>query len=417
MIARLNIFQKTQRLWDTYHPYNAAQAAALAQRFEPEAITRAFNAAIADLRLGHFVCDGSRYWIEPSPPAAVVFTGTSLAEHVSGQMNRAFDGHCSFPFRPFVCVENGHQIIGVVYQHWTADSVSIRSLIRQWILRLVGQARPWPMSLPTAGMWRTFGGHTAGWSLTAELARQFGIMSRMKRMRRVTSGSFTRGDSAVLSTTVLGIINGLRSNARSRGATVGDVFLAAATEACSLYGANAAVGNRRDLSMGTIVDLRGKSNVPERVFGLYLGFMTTPFAAGELALFDTILSRAIAQRRANLHQHAAEASQVRMGLGYAMGKLLGKKKLLEFYRKRFALAGGLSSVNLTPSWAGELHPHVIADYWRISPPGPFMPIVFTPTTLGDRLTICCTYRTALFDREKAQRVLGCFVERLRRFAS
>jgi len=176
----------------------------------------------------------------------------------------------------------------------------------------------------------------------------------------------------------------------------------------------------RDLP-GKVEILDGKlyfeGSSPERVFGLYLGFMTTPFAAGELALFDTILSRAIAQRRANLHQHAAEASQVRMGLGYAMGKLLGKKKLLEFYRKRFALAGGLSSVNLTPSWAGELHPHVIADYWRISPPGPFMPIVFTPTTLGDRLTICCTYRTALFDREKAQRVLGCFVERLRRIAS
>ena len=416
MIARLNIFQKTQRLWDTYHPYNAGQAAALAQRFEPQAITDAFNAAIADLRLGHFVCDGSRYWIEPSPPIAVGFVDKSLAEHVSGEMNRAFDARCSFPFRPFVCIEEGRQTIGVVYQHWTADSVSIRSLIRQWILRLIGRAQPWPMSLPTARMWRAFGGHTAGWSLTAEVARQFGIMSRMKRMRRVGNSTFVRGESAVLSTTVLGIIDSLRREARARGATVGDVFLAAATEACALHGVNAAVGDRRDLSMGTIVDLRGKSNVPERVFGLYLGFMTTPFAAGELSSFDTILARAIAQRHINVHQHAAEASQVRMGLGYAMGKLLGKKKLLEFYRKRFALAGGLSSVNLTPSWAGELHPHVIADYWRISPPGPFMPIVFTPTTLGDRLTICCTYRTGLFSREKAQRVLGCFVERLTSFA-
>ena len=32
--------------------------------------------------------------------------------------------------------------IGIVYQHWVADSVSIRLLMRQWIMRLIGQPAP-----------------------------------------------------------------------------------------------------------------------------------------------------------------------------------------------------------------------------------------------------------------------------------
>jgi hypothetical protein len=41
-----------------------------------------------------------------------------------------------------------------------------------------------------------------------------------------------------------------------------------------------------------------------------------------------------------------------------------------------------------------------------------MPIVFTPTTLAGRFTLCCTYKTGLIDQDKARWIVERFLERL-----
>ena len=74
-----------------------------------------------------------------------------------------------------------------------------------------------------------------------------------------------------------------------------------------------------------------------------------------------------------------------MVVGLTIGRLLGRDKMVEFYRKRMPLAGGISNVNLNRSWAGEFHPEPLLDYIRVSPTGPLMPLVFTPTTLGKKM--------------------------------
>jgi len=82
-----------------------------------------------------------------------------------------------------------------------------------------------------------------------------------------------------------------------------------------------------------------------------------------------------------------------MAFALAAGALLDDRNVKELYRKRMPLAGGISNVTLQRSWAAEAHPKLITEYMRFSPTGPFLPLVLTPTTLGDRLHLGITVRS------------------------
>lgn len=415
--TRLNIFQRTQRLWDRIHPYNAGQAMELTGDFSAEHIQAAFNAALRDLGLGDFLTDGPTYLIAPhgcDTPAE--HSGDDLETLLTREMNRPFDAVRSMPFRPFDLVHDGRRVVGLTYQHWVADSVSIRMLMHQWLLRLLGRGGPNPVRLPDAGLLKLFGPGSAGWSPVVQTASLLGFTSRMKAMRRVDAKEDTHV-AVLVRYGPDGLIDALKPRAKAAGATVGDVFLAAAAAACDAVGPAHVTSKRPDLAMGTIVDLRARSGErAKRVFGLYLGFTMTPFAAGDLADFDRLLARTATVRRSNLSRRAAEASQLNIAIGYAIGRWIGPTKLREFYRKRFPLSGGLSSVNMTPGWAGEHHPSPLAAYHRISPTGPMLPLVLTPTTLGKTLRVCCTYRTALMDASRAEKLVNHFLTTLVCFA-
>ena len=52
--------------------------------------------------------------------------GTSIEGYLSEEINRPFEDPGEPPFRPFIVPTDGGFLFGVVYQHWVADSVSIR---------------------------------------------------------------------------------------------------------------------------------------------------------------------------------------------------------------------------------------------------------------------------------------------------
>jgi hypothetical protein len=73
-------------------------------------------------------------------------------------------------------------------------------------------------------------------------------------------------------------------------------------------------------------------------------------------------------------------------------------------------------VNLNRDWPAKFHPAPLLDYVRISPCGPMMPLVFTPTTLGDRLNVGLTCRESVIPRDRADSLFAVFLDRLQRFA-
>lgn len=416
-LARLNVFQKTQRRWDAIHPYNAAQFATLGTHFSLEQLTTSFNRAIVDLRLGTFVCVDDRYWIDPSDWRPVVVAETNnLTTHLDMEMNRPFDGLAGFPLRPFVSLLDGRMVIGIVYQHWVADSVSIRTVMRAWLSQLLHRADLMParIVLDEMGLAMRFSPTGSQWSVIAQACGLLSFARSMKQMRRVESLVTNQHVATLVRSENTDLIERVRLRARSCGATVGDVLLAGATLACGARGPNHFTRRRPGLAMGTIVDLRSRArHLSERVFGLFLGFTISPFALKHLTDINAAIERARQLRVSQNHQHTAEASQVQMSIGLALARRLSPKSLLDFYRKRLPLSGGISNVNLTGSWLAGLSPDVVNGYYRISPTGPMMPIVFTPTTLNGQFSLCCTYKTALLDHAQANSIVDAFFENLR----
>jgi hypothetical protein len=88
----------------------------------------------------------------------------------------------------------------------------------------------------------------------------------------------------------------------------------------------------------------------------------------------------------------------------------------QLFQKGMPLVAGISNVNLTGSWADQSEalndgPRVL-DYLRVSPVGPLLPMVFTVTTIGDRLSLCVTFRTTAFSRSDCERLASGFIARL-----
>jgi hypothetical protein len=287
--------------------------------------------------------------------------------------------------------------------------------MRAWLSRLLDQPdlMPAPIVLDQIGLANRLSPSSGGWSVVAQLASVLGFARTMKDMRRVESLVTDQHVATIVGSDESDLIERVKEQARAQSATVGDVLLAAATHACAEFGPNRPTRRRPDLAMGTIVDLRSRArHLSDRVFGLFLGFTVSPFTRGDLDDMDATISRARNLRLSQNHQHAAEASQLRMGIGLALAKRLSTQSLLDFYRKRLPLSGGISNVNLAGSWLAGLSPQIVTGYHRISPTGPMMPIVFTPTTLAGRFTLCCTYKTGLIDQDKARRIVDGFLGRL-----
>jgi hypothetical protein len=68
-------------------------------------------------------------------------------------------------------------------------------------------------------------------------------------------------------------------------------------------------------------------------------------------------------------------------------------------------------------WPAKYHPWPVLDYVRVSPCGPMMPLVFTPTTLGKQLNFGLTCRGAALAPAEANELAGMFINRLEWFAN
>jgi hypothetical protein len=407
----LNIFQHLTRQWDTLHPYNAAQLMHLAGPAETGQIEESWRRTLQELGLGRVQRIGSKYSYSPASHQDVTVTKfssqTALEEHLSAEMNRPFSAD-ELPFRAFVLPQPQSHYLGIVYHHWIADSVSIRNLLREWFLRLYEpvEASRVPLRHPTTGYWPLFGPDAAHWDLPGNVLDVFRWSSRLKRARRVENRSFPDLKTRfTLHRLPDGLVDQLLPVARAAGATLNDLFLAAMAMACDQFVAAPPTQKRTDLALGVIVDLRSQSaEALEKTFGLFLGFTNVLCGIQHLRDWNELVTHIADQNRQNKRNASAQASMLRMLGGRIVGGILPQRRLLEFYRKRLPLAAGISNVNLNRSWVAKYHPDIILDYIRVSPTGPMLPVVFTPSTLGHRLHFGLTHRISVLPNDAAA---GC----------
>jgi len=90
----------------------------------------------------------------------------------------------------------------------------------------------------------------------------------------------------------------------------------------------------------------------------------------------------------------------------------------QFFQKGLPFLAGISNVNLTGSWADQekmpaTGQAMVLDYFRVSPVGPLVPLVFTFTTIRNHLSLCVTYRTTAFSQNQAEQIATELMEGLR----
>jgi hypothetical protein len=406
-----NTFQQLMLQWERLAPYNAGQYATLALDVNLDTVRRAWRDTTVSLGLQQ---------IGQQPDEPVVDVLQEIPDFVSQAVNRLF-ARGESPLRPFMQRRGGQTHVGLIYRHVVADSASIRLIMRGWLQRLIGRDIGAParahVTLDTSPGFRLVDAERP-WSLVRELTSELSRLSRAKRVRRLPVTSDPT--SAVTWRRVElpdGFVHRLANASRRRKAKLNDLFVTAAALACDDVVPHEASDARIDLAVGTIADVRPAGRDAHRFFGLSLGFLQTVFRPRDLADEERTLRVAAGQARAARERHAAAASILRLWAAVRHGRDMSNDALATFYRKRSPLAAGISNVNLNRDWPRLVHPSPVRAYTRISPLGPMLPVVFTPTTLGDTLHLGVTYRQSVLDDTAADRLIRLFVDHLEQLAN
>jgi hypothetical protein len=417
-----NAFQKVMRLWDEVHPYNAAQIMKLEGAADYARINQQWRQTLSTLGIGRIVMNGTCYahcaWNgEPGQKFIDVAQPTcGLEDYLTTEINRPFVGPEYCPFRSFVLQENDAHYVGVIYHHWPADSGSIKTVLREWFRSMYdpAQRRRTPLTVPEKGYWHFFGPHRAGWVLSDGV---FSLLRHRTRFSRVRQCPIRDDDDFTVHISVHpqpdGMAERLLASARSIGCTVNDLFLAAMAETMHRHGVNPQTGDRDELALGTIVDLRmlAKEDMDD-LFGMFLGFTNTIVRRQDLDDWPRLLKRISNQSAFQKRTRASQASVLRMIGGLAEAHFLPARKWIDLYRRRMPMAAGISNINMNRHWTAEYCPSPIIEYIRIAPTSALLPITFGTTTTGKKMNITLTRQTCFFDDSAAQGILESFVKRL-----
>jgi hypothetical protein len=422
--ARFNVFQRLVRQWDQLHPYNGAQIIKIRGQADLPGSRSAWIESLESLNLGALCVSENSYHYRLLNGEAIHHgvvrcpDGTELDQWISGELNRPFDTSGGVPFRPFILQQAGHFWMGICYQHWVADSASIRMLMREWFVRQFDPpaATRRPVRIHAGGYLSLFGPHREGWRAAEALLSSLRWHSQFRRARRIEDrGKFQdMSQRFVRLGTPDGLIDRLCGAARQSGATVNDIFLTAIAQACDQYVPARTKLRRRELAIGTIVDLRPSAHQPlNDVFDLLLGFTSICCRSRHLKDWQALLASVARQTRQHKRGGLPLASCLRMLVGLVAGNYLPPDGVVEFYRKRVSLAGANSNVNLNRCWPARYVGDPMLDYVRVAPTGPMTPLVFATTTLGKGLSVGLTYRPAIIPPGHAALLGAMFIDRLR----
>jgi len=409
---RRNDFQDLMRSWKELAPYNAAHILEVSGAADIPRWEEAFGRALKQ--------------IDSNAGALRVETASSrLDETVTRELNRRFsDGE--LPFRAVIIQTEpeSHLLIGI-YDHCFADSPSIRLLLRHVFhayrggtsdlppIRVAESVRSPRSRVSTnfktlANAWRAYRDHRRACRIDLHDPQDF------------QTGFFSRQFAP-------GVIHGVRAMARQHNAKVNDAFVAVAAQVLGDYTARKRAASRKRLfhprrdrvGIASAVDLR-ECDADAPVFGFAVGYYSVVLERPEqIALPELvcIVAKETALKKAN--KNAAGFSLTLKCARWFWKLNSSPHARAQLFLKGLPLLAGVSNVNLSGSWIEDASAVTegarLLDYLRVSPVGPIMPFVFTLTTIGDRLSLCVSFRTTAFSRPSAQQLADAFVAKLLSF--
>ncbi len=413
--GRLNTFQRVMIQWSELHPYNATHVYRLAGPLRLDALKAAIQEAnaLCGLGIAEVSADRGSYWFEvdEEPPRIEVLRKEDgqpehLATHLTRQLNSPFPRPRCRPVRFSVVPESAEShLVLATYDHWIADSVGARLILRHVLGRYLGLEIPendQPLRLYPGtyrkvfahewGVWRIVG--AAGKSVGRWLYNQFGC-----RVAREYASPMQVG--VALYRTSPGAVPRLLQFARSLNVTVHDVLLAAFVRALAERLPAEAFRRRPEVAIGSIVSTRQAAQEDlSETLGVFLGFLMTRCRADRHVGFEELAQQIGRANRAIKARHGYLDSLMNLRLFSTIWPLLDDWNRREFVRKGMPMTAGVSNVRVKDTWIDRYGADQVLDYFRAAPAGPMLPLVFAPTTFGDQMTVSVTYRAACFSQRQ-----------------
>jgi hypothetical protein len=450
-VVQLNAFQVLMRRWSKLHPYNAGQVMRISGSADLQRWKQAVEGVIGELGLGKARFTSGDYAAQfvPVDEIPIEQSFQDLQSFFNEELNRPFvagDLPIRFCVLPGPTPANGTPMpvshyLAAVYDHWIADSRAMRELMHRVFERYQypdGQ-QPNPrlpaLTLEAPDFQKLFGKHVGPlkrWAAMRESLKNIWHHRHAYRLNLMQPLDFT--SRFVHRQLPDGLIGRLHRFAKSQAASVNDLFIALIAQSMGTYTADQRLGKtkkplhftRKHVGIGTIVDIRDAASQPlDQVFNLYLSSYTVLLEAPEKRPIDAV-TRAVTARTGAIKKSLATVkgfwALVMARFWYDLYDSPRFRATL--LHKTVPVVAGISNVNMSRSWAdpaaagesskldGEEVPQIL-DYLRISPTGPLIPLVFTLTTIGGRLSLCVTYRTTSFHEDRLLSLVNDFIERLK----
>ena len=421
---RLNIFQQLMRSWTTLGPYNAGQAMRLSGKMDIQHWQTVINDVIGAIGLGTPQVQGDFVIFRNCMPITPHVCQESLTSVAARELNTPFVPH-DIPLRFFIIPDNEEYWLLTIYDHWIADSWSIRELMKLILAAYCGDsANSRPILRITDQSFDDLFQRRRG-SLSAPMrilhaARRYFMHRRSWRFDLADPMDFSAGCS--MHALPDGVVDVLTTCAKANRCSINDIFLAAISMVIGQISAGCRykwrrrwwAGGRNSVSIGSIVDIRALADEPlNHTFGLFLSSCITTFKEPERQPPTVLIRHAAQQTRAFKKRCGAVAAFGELAVVKYFCDLYGqpRHKAL-FFQKNCPLLAGVSNVNLTGAWMDQTAGigGMVQDYVRISPVGPLLPVVFALTTFRSRLSLCLTWRKSALTEAQAATLAVAFIK-------
>lgn len=422
----LNAFQRLMLRWSELYPYNATHTYKIAGPLRREPLLAAIRDTYEFSGLGcvELTADGRgfQHSFDALPSVEVVDGGERaderLAAQLTDELNRPFERPRCKPLRFSVIDAGDAHYLSVAYDHWIADSVTARLILGHVIGRYCGLNIPdneTPLAFYPGTYRDAFASRLRGTGLAAATLRSLRNWAQQRLAGWPTDISSQPMDVRYeIHRLRPGTVERLRAFAHACGVKVHDVILAALARAMAAASSEYFPRSpRRGLGLGTIVDTRPGADADlGQSLGMFLAYYLVHCRPDRNAsLADLARQMAAMTGRAKSRSRYVD-SLASMKLCSAIWRFLPS-----WYKPRFAqdiqpLDAGVSNVVVRDTWIDRCAAGQVLEYMRGASTGPMLPLVLSPTTLGDQMNLGVTYRVAAFSPESISRILGRFVEQI-----
>lgn len=421
MAGRLNAFQKAMLLWNDIHPYNAVHIVQVMRKLDRERLRNVITGEIGDLGLGGLRIDrrmctyaftGGVEGIEVRFVPSGSEDTSVLSREVETELNRPFSCSATSPFRFFAVETADSFYLGLVYFHAIAGAESIALLLHGIINRYMERTRrpyssPLDLYPPNYGIKSIVRPSLLAGQLRLML-RHIGNMRRSCRPRCREMEDYRNAYTAFVIEPDQ--FHRIVATAKRWGVTLNDFFLAVILRSLSpLAGARLRAPRRKQISVASIANIRKDLKVDtSRTFGLFLGSFSVSHEVPEGITLEA-LARDLQRQTDPIKRHKTYLlSPLELKVAEVIISLLGGGRRARFYARNYPLWAGITNMNMNTILSLE-HGEVPGYYLRGVSTGPVTPCVFAITTIGVKVNVGVSYRTAVYRPKDMAGIVGRFL--------